>query len=171
MVSFSTTSSNKICNPLDYLEDIANGQNWVYERTHSDELLICLSGDWCEYHATINWHEQNNMLQFGIGFILEFAKRKMSMKIENNLYKLLSVINNQSVLGHFEIWEEDNLVIWRFTEFLRHNNESVVDHKWIINFAIKECNRFYPAFQYVLWGNSNADHALKIVNFETCGSA
>ena len=40
-----------------------------------------------------------------------------------------------------------------------------------LDIALAECNRFYPAFQSVLWGGAEVDHALEIALLETVGEA
>ena len=41
----------------------------------------------------------------------------------------------------------------------------------LIEIAISECERYYPAFQFVLWGGKSADEAVAAAMFETMGEA
>lgn len=37
--------------------------------------------------------------------------------------------------------------------------------------AIDTCERYYPAFQFVIWAGKSAREAMDAVMFETCGEA
>ena len=41
----------------------------------------------------------------------------------------------------------------------------------LIEVAISECERFYPAFQFVLWGGKSAEEAIAAAMLETQGEA
>ena len=41
----------------------------------------------------------------------------------------------------------------------------------LLDIAMSECNRFYPAFQSVLWGGSTVEAALDIALLDTVGEA
>ena len=40
-----------------------------------------------------------------------------------------------------------------------------------MNIALSECERFFPAFQFVIWGGKGASEALDASMFETMGEA
>ena len=41
----------------------------------------------------------------------------------------------------------------------------------LVDNALFECERFYPAFQYVLWGGKSAGEAVSAAMIETVGEA
>ena len=41
----------------------------------------------------------------------------------------------------------------------------------IIKIAVDECQRFYPAFQYVMWGGKKPVDAINLVMMDTIGQA
>jgi hypothetical protein len=41
----------------------------------------------------------------------------------------------------------------------------------LLDIAIAECERFYPAFQYVLWAGKSAEEALDAAMIEPVGEA
>ena len=41
----------------------------------------------------------------------------------------------------------------------------------LVDVALDECDRYYPAFQFVLWGGRRADEAISAALLETVGEA
>ena len=41
----------------------------------------------------------------------------------------------------------------------------------LVDAAFSECERFFPAFQFVIWGGKSAGEALDAALFETVGEA
>ena len=41
----------------------------------------------------------------------------------------------------------------------------------LVDIAFSECERFYPAFQFVLWGGKTPEEALAAAMLETVGEA
>jgi hypothetical protein len=41
----------------------------------------------------------------------------------------------------------------------------------MVDIAITECERFFPAFQFLLWGGKSATEALQAAMLETVGEA
>ncbi|MBT4906861.1 MAG: hypothetical protein HON62_08265, partial [Rhodospirillaceae bacterium] len=41
----------------------------------------------------------------------------------------------------------------------------------MVDIAVHELDRFYPAFQYVVWGNQSAQAAVSSIMFDTVGEA
>ena len=41
----------------------------------------------------------------------------------------------------------------------------------MVDIAVHELDRFYPAFQYVVWGNQSAHAAVSSIMFDTVGEA
>ena len=87
------------------------------------------------------------------------------------IFKLVSSINSQIWLGHFDIWEKDGLIIYRNSSVLGKNN---ISHEFIQKMlldAINSIDRYFPAFQYILWAGKTSEEALNTVLFETKGEA
>ncbi|MBX6322880.1 MAG: hypothetical protein IRY94_13705, partial [Rhodospirillaceae bacterium] len=41
----------------------------------------------------------------------------------------------------------------------------------LVDIALNECERFYPAFQFVLWGGRSPEEAVQAAILETVGEA
>ena len=94
------------------------------------------------------------------------------MKQRTALYELLAKANERLWVGHFGMDEETGMPVYRQTVLLRGtpsaSAESVED---MVDIAITECERFFPAFQFVLWGGKSADEALDAAMLECAGEA
>ena len=75
-------------------------------------------------------------------------------------------------LGHFGMWDEDGMPLFRHALPLRGmagpTTEQMED---IVDTALMECERFYPAFQYVIWGGRTPIDAMSLSMIETVGEA
>ena len=41
----------------------------------------------------------------------------------------------------------------------------------LVDISLNECERFYPAFQFVVWGGKKPAEAIEAAILETCGEA
>src|SRR4029077_13244519 len=86
------------------------------------------------------------------------------------LYELLALANERLWLGHFGIEREDGMPVYRHAVLLRGapgaSAESLED---MVDIAITECERFFPAFQFVLWGGKSASDALEAAMLDCAG--
>ena len=88
------------------------------------------------------------------------------------LYELLALANERLWIGHFGMESEDGMPLFRHAVLLRGapgvSAESLED---MVDIAITECERFYPAFQFVLWGGKTPAEALQAAMLECAGEA
>ena len=104
-----------------------------------------------------------------IFFKIFFPKAK---KNSNEIYKLLSEINQKLALGHFEVWLEDGWPIFRHSILISNKTslcKAQIEEVSLI--ALEECERFYPAFQFLLWDNKSANDSLDSLMLYTLGEA
>jgi len=88
------------------------------------------------------------------------------------VHELLAIINEKLWLGHFGMWADEGLPMFRTTLPLRgHNGVTVEQAEDLVETAIIECERFYPAFQYVIWGGKTALEAVEAAMIDTVGEA
>ena len=70
------------------------------------------------------------------------------------------------------MWSEDGLPMFRHTLPLRGmhgaSSEQIED---LMETGLIECDRFYPALQFVLWGNKEPSEALQLALLDTIGEA
>ncbi|MFT6071607.1 MAG: hypothetical protein ACJARD_000491 [Alphaproteobacteria bacterium] len=157
--------------PIDDIETFVMTTSWRYERLSSHELVINFKGHYCEYQATIVWIEHTNILHLAMSFSVGLSKEPMTSTKEHTLLKLLSLMNESLQLGHFDLWREENAIVWRYGQLL---SDSALSHdtlSYLFRTAIDTCERHYPAFQFVLWAGHSPADAMQFVLFETAGEA
>ena len=154
-------------NPLDILEELVAANEWRFDRSSDEEMVVELTGRWCDYRMLFAWHEDLSAVYFSCLFDLRIPVRKRTAALE-----LLALVNERLWLGHFELGSEDLLPIYRHTVLLRGaESRSVEQLEELVDIALTECERFYPAFQFMLWGGHTPQAALDAAMLETVGEA
>jgi len=88
------------------------------------------------------------------------------------LHELLAKINAQMWLGHFDLVEDEGLLMYRHGVLMcEGQTATALECENLIEIAITECERFFPAFQFVLWGGKTPAEAMEAALFETVGTA
>ena len=154
-------------NPVDIVEQIATIHDWTFERSTPDELTLTVSGTWCEYHISLTWREDLEALHLACAFDFKVSKLRLG-----DIYKLMALINEQLWLGHFDIWSRGGVLLYRHGLMLGEDGLLGISMaQTAVEAAVSECDRFYPAFQFVLWGDKSPREALDAAMFETSGEA
>ena len=167
MVSMLSTDIEQVANPIELIEEIAAAHDWQFERQNDDEVAVQVNGTWCEYRMWFIWRTDLGALYFSCGF-------DMRVKPERHgaVYPLLAKLNERLWLGHFELWSEEGWPTFRHT-LLASDKFGVTGHaiRDLVDTAVAECERFYPAFQFVIWGGKSTDEAIESSLLETVGEA
>ena len=160
-------SENISLNPIDVVEDVIYAKKWTFSRSDDHELVAEISSQWCQYRLYFTWSEQIKAISYTITFDLKFPESKIE-----KAHELLALINEKLWIGHFDITSRNGIPAYRHTvlsqpenEMLHHQLEDLVD------IAIYECEKYYPAFQLVLFEDSNPSKALSLSTFDTIGRA
>ena len=96
----------------------------------------------------------------------------MPERRRQEILQLISLINEQLWVGHFDLWKGENVVMFRHALLLAGGAEpTTANAKCCCKAAIDACERYYQAFQFVLWAGKSAREALDAVLFETQGEA
>ena len=154
-------------NPIDVVEDVIYAKKWTFSRSDDYELVAEISSQWCQYRLYFTWSEQIKAISYTITFDLKFPENKIG-----KAHELLALINEKLWIGHFDITSMNGIPAYRHTvlslpenDMLHHQLEDLVD------IAIYECEKYYPAFQLVLFEDSNPSKALSLSTFDTIGRA
>lgn len=149
-------------NPLDLAELVIMDRDWVFDRPDDGELIAEVSGAWCNYRIWFTWQEDSG------GLTLSCALDSKLPKQAAKVHSLLALVNEKLWLGHFDICSEDASVVFRHSLLLCEGAGTTAEHlQQLLDIAITECDRFYPAFQSVVWGGKSAADALAIAMFDT----
>lgn len=152
--------------PLDLVEQIASREDWAFERCAPDELTLTVSGTWSDYHLSINWRDDIEALHLACAFDFKAPDGRLS-----EVYRLVGQINEQLWLGHFDIWMHEGLLMYRNSLMLNGSIATPAQCEALIQNALDACERYYQAFQFVVWAGKEAREALSSAMFETEGRA
>jgi len=153
--------------PVDVIEQIAALHDWSFERAGEDEIAISVGGNWADYHVSFSWMEEREALHLACAFDLKVPENR---RLE--VMRLLSAVNEQLWIGHFDLWNDEGIVMFRQALLLSGGadpNAQQVERLLVT--AIEACERYFQAFQFVVWAGRSASEALDNVLFETAGEA
>ncbi len=154
-------------NPLDVMEDIVRSNEWLFDRSSEEELLVEMSGRWCDYRMFFVWRNEGKAPHYTCWLDMKVVPEK-----RREISELLSQINERMWFGHFELCSEAGTPMFRHTMLTRGwNGVSVEQLEDLVEIAVNECERFYPAFQYVLWAGYNAHQAIEATMLDPIGEA
>jgi len=81
-------------------------------------------------------------------------------------------VNEQLAVGHFDLWADRGLPVFRHSMLLRGaSGASVEQVEDLVEIALVESERFYPAFNYVVWGGKTPEEAFDAAMIDTVGEA
>ena len=85
----------------------------------------------------------------------------------NDISDFLVSINEKLLIGHFEVWTEDSWPVLK-QSFPVPSNQSLCRNQLeqASLLALKECEKFYPAFQIFAWDNKDVKSTLQHIMLE-----
>ena len=134
-------------NPIETLESIAKENKWPLEKISDEEATLEVEGRWGQFNLSFVWQEDYQALLFCCTSDLRVPKEKMQA-----IKDMLFDINNKTWLGHFDLDDSDEkFVLFRYTSLMRGYTLNAQEHvEDLIELAMTEFDRFYPAFKAVL---------------------
>jgi hypothetical protein len=162
-----TIRSDESDNPLDVLEALLADNDWAFDRAADDELTVIVQGHWCTHHVSFTWHEQLEAMHLACTFDVKVPREKRA-----EIAMLLTLINEQLWCGHFDMWSDDGMLIFRHGMLLHGGVDLTREQAHaLFELPIDACERYYPAFQFVLWGGKSAADAMVSTMLDTAGQA
>jgi hypothetical protein len=155
--------------PIDMLETWYAAHGWSHERIGDDEIVASTSGSWGQYELRGVWRDDDRVLQF-----LAFPDVKVTEPQYGAIYETIGLINEQLWLGHFELWATGGALVFRHAVLLEGGDEpglGLEQAEALIEAAVDELDRFYPVFQFVMWGGKSPKDAITAAMVETRGEA
>lgn len=163
----AVVSQPKGFRPLDIVEQLAEDNDWTFDRREDDEIAVIVPGSWCDYNLCFAWNEEVGAIHFSCAFDVRVPpERKLFV------FELLALINEKMWMGHFGLFVDNSIPMFRHAMPMRGTKgptrEQIED---LVDIAILECERFFPTFQYVAWGGLTAKEAVTTTMIETEGNA
>jgi hypothetical protein len=159
-------SQSRISNPLDLVEQISASNDWACERAGDDELTLMVAGQWTDYHVSLNWRNDLETLHIASAFDAKIPDARLP-----EVYRLVAHINEQLWLGHFDVWTREGLIMFRQGLMLNGALATIPQCEALLRAAFEACERYYQAFQFVVWAGKDSKVALASTMFETEGRA
>lgn len=152
--------------PIDMLAALFGARGWPCE-TMPDELTGEIQGSWAKYQLRGVWRREDLVLQ-----ILCLPDIRIPDGKRAAAHELVTLINEQLWLGHFDVWSNGGVLLYRNGTMLGDEGLLSLDQaQALVEIAVDECDRFYPAFQFVLWGDKSPRAALEAAMVDAAGEA
>jgi hypothetical protein len=157
----------EFANPIDRVEQLAERQRWTIDRTGDDEVLMHVTGGWCDLNLSLTWRSDLESLTAACTFDMRVPEKRRTEVTE-----LVVRINAQLVHGHFDYWGESGFLMYRNSLLLTGGAEANDEQcETLIRTGIETCQRYYPAVQFVIWAGYTAADAMSSALLETHGEA
>ena len=153
--------------PLEVVETMAASNDWPFERSGDDEIALNVTGRWTNYQISFTWMGDIEALHLSCAFDLKVPEPRL-----NEVQALVALINEQMWIGHFDVWMQNGVVIFRHALVLA-GGVAASDRQCeaVLGTALDSCERYYPAFHFVVWAGKSAREAMDSAMFETSGEA
>ncbi len=153
--------------PVDMLASLFEARGWPCEFVSDDEISGEIQGSWANYQLRGIWREEDRVLQ-----LLCLPDVRVPSGKRAVVFELLAMVNEQLWLGHFDIWSNGGVLLYRHGMMLGDDGLlSLSQAQAVVETAVEECDRFYPAFQFVLWGDKTPADALDSALVDAAGEA
>ncbi len=153
--------------PIDIVEHIASHHEWEFDRVTDDQIAMVVQGQWRSYSITLAWSAYDETLRMICTFEMEPPSETLPA-----LYETLNEVNDQCWAGAFTYWQEQALMVYRYGLVL--SGEQIASAEQIdtmITAAVLSSERYYPAFQLVVYGGRSPKDALQVAIAEAYGHA
>ena len=153
--------------PLETMEEIASRYEWLVDRSTDDEINIMVAGSWTDLHLALNWNDHLEGLHLACTFDLKVPEKR-----REEIVRLVALINEQLYFGHFDLWRTEGSLMFRNSLLLTGQAElGEAQCEAPVHTALDACERYYPAFQFVIWAGKTAEAAIQSCLLETVGEA
>lgn len=153
--------------PVDMLASLFEARGWPFEFVSDDEISGQIQGSWANYQLRGIWRVEDHVLQ-----LLCLPDVRVTEAKRGAMFELLALINEQLWLGHFDVWSNGSVLLYRHGLMLGDDGLlSLAQAQTAVEAAVEECDRFYPAFQFVLWGDKSPSEALASALVDAAGEA
>lgn len=159
------TGSNEA---LDIVEEMLEANGWQHEREDEDEAIQCICPTrWGDMGALFALRREPAAIHFSVTLDVKPQPGKRAAIAE-----LVMLCNERLWLGHFDYWADEGVIIFRHAlPMLDREVASVGEIRSLMAAAVDSCERFVPAFNFLIWAGKSPREAIDAVMFETLGEA
>ena len=143
-------------NPIDAFVRIATAESYRFERLGENELHIDMHGLHCDHELSVAWTPSEECLSLFIVFDGRIPGGR-----SDAICRLMSLLNERLVAGHFDYSERTSGLIYRHALSLKGGAKLSTDQALdVMSQALDAAERGYPAAQYVVWAGKSPEDAL-----------
>ncbi|MDX2482401.1 MAG: YbjN domain-containing protein [Pseudodonghicola sp.] len=153
--------------PIDIVEHIAESHDWDFDRIGDDQIAMAVEGQWRTYSITLAWSSYDETLRMVCTFEMDPPEDQLG-----RLYELLNAMNDQCWAGAFTYWADQKLMVYRYGLVLTGGQIASPEQiDTMINAAVLNAERYYPAIQLLVWGGRSPRQAMQAAIAEAYGRA
>lgn len=143
-------------NPIAVFTRLALAEGYEAEAFSDNEIELSLPGEWCDHTLSLIWNPKTERLQ---GFLMFYNKAPMGR--HDDIFKLMSLINESLTAGHLEFSTKQKSLIFRHTVSLNGGASLSIEQAMdFVACAINAAEQAYPACQYMIWAGKSPEEAL-----------
>lgn len=151
---------------LDVVEAVLSAETKAFERL-DEEVHFAAAITYCDLHGIFLAREDAPSLALRLIFDLKAPRMRRA-----DIASLLALLNEALWLGHFELSSDDNALSWRMVvPMIGRDGPEPAEVAAILAAGVDACERFYPAFNFLLWAGKTPEEAAEAALFETAGEA
>ncbi|RFP91221.1 diacylglyceryl transferase [Rhodobacteraceae bacterium 63075] len=153
--------------PIDIVENLASYNDWDFDRVGDDQIAMAVEGQWRTYSITLAWSGYDETLRLICTFEMEPPEEQLPA-----LYDTLNEVNDKCWAGAFSYWREQKLMVYKYGLVLAGGNTASPEQiDTLISCAVMSAERYYPAFQLVVYGGRTPREAMQVAIAEAYGHA
>ncbi|SNR54973.1 YbjN domain-containing protein [Puniceibacterium sediminis] len=153
--------------PIDIVEHLAEHHDWDFDRVADDQIAMAVEGQWRTYSITLAWSAYDETLRLICTFEMEPPAERMG-----DLFEGLNAVNDQCWAGAFTFWAEQKLMVYRYGLVLTGGQVATPEQiDTMISAAVMSAERYYPAFQLMVYSDQTPHQALQVAIAEAYGRA
>ena len=166
-MALSETFLAEDIHPIDIVENLAEFNDWDFDRITDDQIAMTVEGQWRTYSITLAWSGFDETLRMICTFEMAPPEEQFM-----RIYELLNLVNDQCWAGSFTYWQEQSLMVYRYGLVLTGGQTASAEQiDTLIAKAVSASERYYPALQLVAYGNNSPKDALQVAIAEAYGRA
>ncbi len=166
MTDLSFEEHHDEADPLDAVELVLSSEQRPFERA-DDEVHFAAQTQYCDLHGAFTWRSELPALMFTLAFEMKAPRNRRA-----DIALLITLLNETLWLGHFDLWSEDGAVVYRCAlPCIGRDAPEAGEVAAMLAAGLQAAERFYPAFNFLLWAGKSAEDAAQAVLFETAGEA